>query len=119
MVDGILALELGTKFQLMAPVIRGRKGEHKQVFEEIQREGFVRVRVDGQVYGIEDAPKLEKQKKHSIEVVVDRLKVDPKIQKRLADSIETALHLGDGMIIVDVQKSQAPEEKVPGTGHSI
>ncbi|MCP4706984.1 MAG: excinuclease ABC subunit A, partial [Planctomycetes bacterium] len=102
MVDIILELPKETRFQLLAPVIRGRKGEYKQVFDEIRREGFVRIRVDGETYHIDEAPKLEKYKKHTIEVVVDRLKVNPKIYKRLADSLETSLHLGNGIVAVDI-----------------
>ncbi|OEH86798.1 excinuclease ABC subunit A [Desulfuribacillus stibiiarsenatis] len=102
MVDQILSLPEKTKIQIMAPVVRGRKGEHNKLLEQIQKEGFVRVRINGEIYDISEAPKLEKNKKHSIEVVVDRIVVKEDIATRLADSIETALKLGEGLLLVDV-----------------
>ncbi|WP_069648908.1 excinuclease ABC subunit UvrA [Caloranaerobacter ferrireducens] len=102
MVDQILDLENGTKIQVLAPVIRGRKGEHQKVFENIRKEGFVRVRVDGEIRDINEDIKLDKNKKHTIEVVVDRIKIKEGIQNRLADSLETALNLSEGIVIIDV-----------------
>ncbi|SHH20651.1 excinuclease ABC subunit A [Caloranaerobacter azorensis DSM 13643] len=102
MVDQILDLENGTKIQVLAPVIRGRKGEHQKVFENIRKEGFVRVRVDGEIRDINEDIKLDKNKKHTIEVVVDRIKIKDDIRNRLADSLETALNLSEGIVIIDV-----------------
>lgn len=102
MVDHIIELEEGTRIQLLAPVVRGRKGEYHKLIEDIKKGGYVRVRVDGEVMDINDPINLDKNKKHSIEIVVDRLVVRPDIQKRLADSIETVLHLSSGMLVVDV-----------------
>jgi len=102
MVDQILALPEGTKFQVLAPLIRGRKGEYQKLFEDTRKNGFVRVRVDGTLRELSEEIKLAKTKKHTIEVVVDRLVVRPDIGKRLADSLETALGLADGLLLVDV-----------------
>jgi excinuclease ABC subunit A len=101
-VDTVVALPKGSKIQILAPLVKGRKGEYKEVFDQIKREGFIRARVDGKIMEVEKELKLEKYKKHSIEAVVDRLVVDKKIAKRLADSLETALKLGSGMVMVDV-----------------
>jgi excinuclease ABC subunit A len=100
MVDHILALPEGTKLMLLAPVIEERKGEHEQVFDTLRAEGYIRARVDGEVVELDDLPKLDKRRKHTIEAVVDRFKVRQDIQTRLADSIETALNLSDGLIRV-------------------
>lgn len=102
MVDRILEYPERTKLQVLAPLVRGKKGEHVKVFEGIKKQGYVRVRVDGEMMEIGDEIKLEKNKKHSIEVVVDRVVVKDGISSRLADSIETALKLGEGYVIVDV-----------------
>ena len=99
-VDTICKLTTGTKIFILAPVVRGRKGQHKGVLEEIKKEGFLRARVDGKVYGIDDKIKLEKNKKHTIEVVVDRLIIEGDYQERLTESIELALKIGSGLIIV-------------------
>ena len=99
-VDTICKLTTGTKVFILAPVVRGRKGQHKGVLEEIKKEGFLRARVDGKVYGIDDKIKLEKNKKHTIEVVVDRLIIEGDYQERLTESIELALKIGSGLIIV-------------------
>ncbi|MCK4224664.1 MAG: excinuclease ABC subunit UvrA [candidate division Zixibacteria bacterium] len=101
-VDLILSLPRGKKIQILAPLVKGRKGEYREVFDQIRKEGFIRARVDGKIMEVEGEIKLEKYKKHNIEVVVDRLVVNKKIAKRLADSLETALKLGSGMVIVDV-----------------
>jgi excinuclease ABC subunit A len=102
-VDSLLGRAEGTKLQLCAPLIRGQKGEHKEVFAHILREGFVRVRVDGQIYDIRGVPMLDKNKKHDIAAVIDRLIIRPSIRVRLADSIETALKVGDGLLIAMLQ----------------
>ncbi len=101
-VERVLQLEERTKIQVLAPVVRGRKGEHSKLFEKIKKDGFVRVRVDGTVYDINDEIKLEKNKKHNIEVVVDRIVIKEGIKSRLTDSIETALKLSEGLVIIDV-----------------
>ncbi|QKX15987.1 excinuclease ABC subunit UvrA [Microbulbifer sp. YPW1] len=97
MVDQVLALPEGSKVMLLAPVIRDRKGEHLHVFEQLRRDGFVRARIDGTVCDLDDTPKLDKRKKHTVEVVVDRFKVRDDLQLRLAESFETALNLTDGI----------------------
>ncbi|MED3561594.1 excinuclease ABC subunit UvrA [Bacillus xiapuensis] len=102
MVDRILEYPERTKMQILAPIVSGRKGTHVKVFEDIKKQGFVRVRVDGEMYDIGDEIELEKNKKHSIEVVVDRIVVKEGVSARVADSLETALGLGGGKVIVDV-----------------
>ena len=102
MVDEIMRLSEGTKFQLLAPIVRGRKGEHVKVFQNAKRSGYVRVRVDGNLYDLSEEIKLEKNKKHNIEIIVDRLVRREGIEKRLADSIETVMNLAEGLMIVDV-----------------
>jgi excinuclease ABC subunit A len=103
-VDWIIARPAGTKVQICAPLIRGKKGEHKDIFSTIQREGFVRVRVDGAIYDIKNTPVLDKNKKHSIAAVVDRLVINDTVRIRLADSVETALKLADGIVVVLFQE---------------
>ena len=102
MVDEIMRLEEGTKFQLLAPIVRGRKGEHVKVFQNAKRSGYVRVRVDGNLYDLSEEIKLEKNKKHNIEIIVDRLVRREGIEKRLADSIETVMELAEGLMVVDI-----------------
>lgn len=102
MADRIMELKEGTKFQLLAPIVRGRKGRHEKIFSNAKRSGYVRVRVDGNIYDLEEEITLDKNKKHSIEIVVDRLAVRPGIEKRLTDSIETTLDLADGLMTVDI-----------------
>ena len=102
MVDVVMALPEGTKIQLLAPVVRGRKGEHAKVFDRAKKSGYVRVRVDGNLYDLSEEIKLEKNNKHNIEVVVDRLVVKPGIERRLTDSLENVLHLSEGLVMVDV-----------------
>ena len=97
MVDQVLALPEGSKIMLLAPVVRDRKGEHVHVFEQLRRDGFVRARIDGTICDLDDTPKLDKRKKHTVEVVVDRFKVRDDLQLRLAESFETALNLTDGI----------------------
>ncbi|WP_311210099.1 MULTISPECIES: excinuclease ABC subunit UvrA [unclassified Aeromicrobium] len=101
-VDRILSLEEGSRFQVLAPVIRGRKGEYLELFKQLQQQGFSRALVDGQVHNLADEPpKLAKQKKHTIEVVVDRLQVKASMQQRLTESVETALGIADGLVLAD------------------
>ncbi|MGN0997850.1 MAG: excinuclease ABC subunit UvrA, partial [Candidatus Ventricola sp.] len=102
MVDQMLALPERTRVQLLAPVVRGKKGEHVKVLEGVARQGFVRARIDGEVCDIAEAPALSKQKKHNIEVVVDRLILREDIRARLTDSLETALALSGGIVIADI-----------------
>ncbi len=102
MVDQIMAMPEGTKIQLLAPVVRGRKGEHVKVLERAQRSGYVRVIVDGNLYELSEEIKLEKNVKHNIEIVVDRLVVKKGIERRLTDSVENVLELAEGLLIVDV-----------------
>src|SRR5204863_1259507 len=99
-VDQALSLPDGTKIQVLGPLARGRKGEFKKLFEEAGRQGFSRVRVDGQVYELADAPNLDKKQKHDVEVVVDRLVIKPDVKRRLTESLETALRLGQGVVLV-------------------
>lgn len=103
MVDQILNLSQGIKIQVLGPVIRFKKGEHKQVLEDIQKKGFVRLRVDGNTYEIEEDIKIDRYKNHNIEVVVDRLIVKPEIKTRLASSIETALSLSEGIVVINIE----------------
>lgn len=102
MVDRVLELPEGTKLYLMSPVVRGRKGEHAKELHDLKKRGFTRIKVNGELYEMEDVPSLEKNKKHSLEVVVDRLAVRSDLGTRLADSIETALQLSDGLLIVEI-----------------
>jgi len=102
MVDEIMNLAHGTKIQLLAPVVRGRKGEHTKLFEQAKRSGYVRVRVDGNLYELTEEIKLEKNNKHNIEIVVDRLVVKEGIEKRLSDSIESVVNLAEGLLFVDI-----------------
>ncbi|MFS2112530.1 excinuclease ABC subunit A, partial [Sphingomonas sp. Sphisp140] len=121
MVDRVLALPEGTRLLLLAPVVRGRKGEYKKELAEWQRAGFQRVRIDGETYLIEEAPALDKKYKHDIEVVVDRLVVSDSIGTRLAESFETALKLAEGLAYVDlvdttVAALQSPSPSGEGLG---
>ena len=102
MVDEIMKLPERTKIMLLAPVVRGRKGEHVKVLDKAKRSGYVRVVVDGNLYSLDEEIKLEKNKKHNIEIVVDRLSIREGIEKRMTDSIETVLKLADGLLVVDV-----------------
>ncbi|MGP1352663.1 MAG: excinuclease ABC subunit UvrA [Parasphingopyxis sp.] len=124
MVDRVMQLEEGTRFYLLAPVVRGRKGEYRKELAEWQKAGFTRVRVDGEFYDIEEAPALDKKFKHDIEVVVDRLVVREGMETRLADSFETAIRLADGLAYVDLadgvvpgrEDGEADGGKMKGTG---
>jgi excinuclease ABC subunit A len=118
MVDRTMALPEGTRLYLLAPAVRGRKGEYRKELAEWQKAGFTRVRIDGQFYEIEDAPALEKNFKHDIEVVVDRLVVRPGIETRLADSLEQALKLAEGLVYLDPADAPTPGDSllaVPAT----
>jgi len=101
-VDSILNIPEGKRIHILSPLIRGRKGEYKELFKEIQKKGFVRMKIDGELHDLDNIPRLSKNKKHDIEVVVDRLVIKPTIIERLTDSVETALHLSSGLIFVDV-----------------
>jgi len=100
-VDQVLALPQGTKIQILGPIVRGRKGEYREIFEEARRDGYVRVRVDGEIHELDTEISLDKNVKHNIEVVVDRLVVHEKISARLTDSVETALGLGSGLVLIE------------------
>ena len=106
MVDKIMELEERSRLQILAPIIRGKKGEHVKVLEQIKKEGYIRVIVDGEAYEISDEIKLDKNKKHTIEIVVDRIIVKEGIEGRLTDSLESALKLADGLVIVDVMDKE-------------
>ena len=108
MVAAVLALPEGTKLQLLSPIVRTRKGEHTKMLEQALKDGFLRVRIDGEMYELDETPKLDKQKKHTIEIVVDRLVVRPNIRQRLTDSLETALKQSGGL--VTVQQIESGEE---------
>ncbi|WP_083819960.1 excinuclease ABC subunit UvrA [Gracilinema caldarium] len=108
MVDTIMAFSERTRVQILAPVIRGKKGEHQKIIEDARKAGFVRARIDGLLVNLEDDIKLDKQKKHTIEIVVDRLVIGPEIRSRLAESVETALDLAEG--IMQVLRSNGQEE---------
>jgi len=113
MVDTVLALPAGSKVMILAPVVRHRKGEHIQLFQQLRSEGYLRLRIDGQVYDIEDLPTLALRKKHTVEVVVDRIKVRDDLQLRLAESFETALRLADGLArVAPMDKHSELEELV-------
>ena len=101
-VDQIMGLPERTRFQVLAPVVRGRKGEHVKVLESAKKSGYVRVRVDGIIYELSEEIKLEKNKKHNIEIVIDRLSVKEGIEKRLTESVESALALADGLVMIDI-----------------
>jgi excinuclease ABC subunit A len=110
-VDQVLTMEAGTKFLVLAPVIRARKGEFADLFKDFITQGFSRVRVDGTVYAIEEVPKLKKQEKHTIEVVVDRLAAKAESKTRITDSIETALRLANGLVILDFVDEKNAKDK--------
>lgn len=99
--DRIMTLKNGEKIQILAPLVSGRKGEYKELFERTRKEGFVRIRVNGKIYDLSEEIKLDKQKKHSIEIVVDRIKVTVENRKRLFESVETALRFGNGLVLID------------------
>ena len=102
MVDQIMSLPQGSKIQLLAPVVRGRKGTHQKLLEQAKRSGYVRVQADGNIYDLTEEIPLDKNIRHNIEIVVDRLVVKPGIEKRLTDSVENVLELAEGLMTVDV-----------------
>lgn len=112
MVDKVLALEAGTRLYLLAPIVRGRKGEYKKELAGLMKRGFQRVKIDGEFYEIADAPVLDKKIKHEIEVVVDRLVIGPELQSRLAESFETALQLADGLAIAELVAKEGENERL-------
>ncbi len=114
-IDKINQYIINTPVVILAPVIRGKKGEHNDLFNNIKKNGFIRCRIDGKIYDLAEDIKLNKNKKHNIEVVVDRLVIKPSTRKRLADSIETALGLGSGLIIVSIQPLAQTENQTPKT----
>lgn len=99
--EQVLNFPEGSRIQVLAPLVRGRKGVYRELFQRARQEGYVRVRVDGKIYGLEEDIRLDKNKKHNIEVVVDRLVIRPEVKTRLTDSIETALKLAQGMVLID------------------
>lgn len=101
-VDAVMRLPEGTRIQVLAPVVRGRKGEYRHIFSEAQKLGFVRVRVDGQVYEVTEVPPLDRYKQHTIEIVVDRIVVREGVQSRLAEAVETSLKLAKGMVTIHI-----------------
>jgi len=101
-IDRLMQLEEGTKIQILAPVVRARKGEYQKIFEDARRSGFVRARVDGSLYELSEEINLDKNKKHSIEIIVDRIVIKPDINRRLTDSVETACSLAEGLVIADI-----------------
>ena len=107
MVDQVMALPERSRIQLLAPVVRGRKGEHAKLLEQAKRSGYVRVRIDGSMYELSEDIRLEKNIKHNIEIVVDRLIVKPGIEQRLTDSMENVLHLANGLALVEVNGGEA------------
>lgn len=109
MVDTVLAMPEGTKLMLLAPIIRDRKGEHLHVFEQLKRDGFIRARIDGILCDLDDTPKLDKKKKHTVEVVIDRFKVREDLKLRLAESFETALNLSEGIACINYMDGEAPD----------
>lgn len=126
MVDQIIALPEGSKIMLLAPVVRNRKGEHLHLFEDLQAKGFIRARIDGRVYELDELPDLDKNKKHTIEVIVDRLKVKPEIETRLAESLETTIELSEGIALVAFMDDNEQEDMTfsakhacPSCGYSI
>lgn len=113
-VDRILELPEGTRYQVLAPVVRGRKGEYAAMFQQLSTDGFSRVRVDGEVHPVDQVPKLEKNLKHDVQVVVDRLVAKPDIRRRLSDSVETSLQLAEGVVQVEVLPDRdAPDDAAP------
>ncbi len=109
MVDTVLAMPEGTKLMLLAPIIRDRKGEHLHVFEQLKRDGFIRARIDGILCDLDDTPKLDKKKKHTVEVVIDRFKVREDLKLRLAESFETALNLSEGIACINYMDGEGAD----------
>ena len=112
MVDQVLGLDAGSRLMLLAPVVIDRKGEHVQLMQDLQAQGFIRARIDGEVYELDDPPKLDLRRKHNIDAVVDRFKVKPDMKQRLAESFETALRLADGVARISFMEDAAKEELI-------
>ena len=110
MVDAISQLPEGTRFMVLSPIVRGQKGLHSELLRHVQREGFVRVRIDGELYDLRDVPEMDKNRQHTIEVVVDRLILKPSVRTRLSDSIEAALALSEGLVIISYEDGVAEGE---------
>ena len=125
MVDQIMTLPEGSKIMLLAPVVRNRKGEHLHLFEDLQSKGYIRVRIDGRIYEIDELPELDKNKKHTIEVVIDRLKVKDDIETRLAESLETTIELSEGIALIAFMDGDqeditfSAKHACPACGYSI
>lgn len=117
-IDQILDLPDGAKLQLLAPVVRGKKGEHKRELASLKKEGYVRIRVNGEIRELSEEIVLEKTKKHTLEVVIDRIKLKEGIEKRLSDSVETALHLSEGLLVVNHMKAEGEEDILFNTNFS-
>ena len=115
MVDSIMTLPQATRFMVLAPVVRGQKGQHADLLAHVHREGFVRVRIDGQIHDIKNLPELQKTKKHSIEVVVDRLVLKETVRIRLADSLQTALDLANGLVIITHEPTHDENDDTPAS----
>jgi excinuclease ABC subunit A len=108
MVDTLLALPNDTKIMLLAPIVNSRKCEQQDLFEDLKAQGFIRLRIDGEIYEIDALPKLTKTKKHQVDVVVDRIKINPEIKQRMTESTETALRLADGkMIAIEMDSNKS------------
>ncbi len=120
-VDNILSWPEDTRLMILAPLVRGRKGEYREVFREVRREGFLRVRIDGKIYEVEHTPVLDKNKKHNIEVVIDRLSLNPTVKDRLTESVELALKIGSGLLVVVInsENEQIFSEKLACTDCGI
>ncbi|KKK59428.1 hypothetical protein LCGC14_3034490, partial [marine sediment metagenome] len=120
MVDTIMTLQTGTRFMVLAPIVRGQKGQHVDLLGHVHREGYVRVRIDGEIYDLKSLPELHKYKKHTIEVVVDRLVLKESVQVRLSDSIQTALSLSGGLVVISHEPSPAADDDgdSPDNGNS-
>jgi excinuclease ABC subunit A len=110
-VDRVLAYPEGTRLQVLAPIVRGRKGEYKKEIKEIASQGFVRVRVDGEIYEVSDDIPMARYEQHTIEVVIDRIVLKEGVQRRLTESVETALKLGKGLAVLTIQEPDAPEPR--------
>lgn len=117
-IDQIMTLPDGAKLQLLAPIVRGRKGEHKRELAQLRKEGYVRIRVDGELRELTEEISLEKNKKHTLEVVIDRIKLKDGIEKRLSDSVETALKLSEGLLVINHMKAEGDEDLLFNTNFS-
>jgi excinuclease ABC subunit A len=117
-IDQILELPEGSKLQLLAPVVRGKKGEHKRELAQLKKEGYVRIRVNGEIRELSEEITLEKNKKHTLEVVIDRIKLKEGVEKRMSDSVETALHLSEGLLVVNILKDEGDEDILFNTNFS-